>query len=99
MSTIIKLLQKSCKSHPNKTALREKTNNVWSDTSYTDLWQESDLVASGLQQLNIEQQSHIALLGPSSPRWVISYLGIMKNRCVAIPVDKDLMPSQKVEST
>lgn len=90
MSTIINLLQKSYKRHPNKTALREKVNNVWSCTSYSDLWQESDLVASGLQQLNIEQQSHIALLGPSSPRWIISYLGIMKNRCVAIPVDKDL---------
>ncbi|MGM0415360.1 MAG: AMP-dependent synthetase/ligase [Thermodesulfobacteriota bacterium] len=90
MSTIIKLLQKSCKSHPNKTALREKINNVWTCTSYTELWQESDLVASGLQQLNVEQQSHIALLGPSSARWVVSYLGIMKNRCIAIPVDKDL---------
>lgn len=90
MSTIVKLLQKSCKNQPNKTALREKINNVWSDTTYTDLWQESDLVASGLQQLNLERQSHIALLGPSSPRWVISYLGIMKNGCVAIPVDKDL---------
>lgn len=90
MSTIIELLQKSCINHPNKTALREKVNNVWASTSYTDLWQESDLIASGLQQLNIAQQSHIALLAPSSPRWVASYLGIMKNRCVAIPVDKEL---------
>lgn len=90
MSTIIKLLQHSYKSHPNKTALREKVNNVWTGTSYTDLWQESDLVAAGLQQLNIEHQSHIALLAPSSPRWVVSYLGILKNGCVAIPVDKDL---------
>ena len=90
MSTIIKLVQKSCKQHPNKTALREKVNNTWVCTSYTDLWQESDLVAAGLQQLNIEQQAHIALLGPSSPRWVTSYLGILKNRCIAIPVDKDL---------
>lgn len=90
MSTIISLLQKSCKNSPNKTALREKSNNIWTCTSYTDLWQESELVASGLQCLNIPQQSHIALLGPSSPRWVISYLGILKNRCVAIPVDKDL---------
>jgi long-chain acyl-CoA synthetase len=90
VSTIIKLLQKSCKTHPNKTALREKVNNVWCGTSYTDLWQESDMVASGLQQLNLEPQNHIALLAPSSPRWVTSYIGIMKNGCIAIPVDKDL---------
>jgi len=89
-TTIIELLHSSCNKHPNKTALREKISNSWVNTSYADLWRESDLISAGLQHLNIEEQAHIALLGPSSVRWVTSYLGIMKNRCIAIPVDKDL---------
>ena len=90
MNTIIELLHSSCIKSPNKTALREKVSNTWVSTSYADLWLESDLIAAGLQHLDIEEKAHIALLGPSSVRWVTSYLGIMKNRCIAIPVDKDL---------
>lgn len=90
MSTIIELLHSSCCRDPNKTALREKVNNTWVGTSYADLWRESDLIAAGLQQLNLDEGSHIALLAPSSTRWLASYLGIMKNRCVAIPIDKEL---------
>jgi len=90
MSTIIDLLHSSCMKHPDKTALREKVGNAWTCTSYADLWRESDLIAAGLQRLNIEEQARVALLGPSSVRWVASYLGIMKSRCIAIPVDKDL---------
>lgn len=90
MSTIIELLHCSCSQFPDKIALREKLSSTWINTSYADLWRKSDLVAAGLQHLNIEEQAHIALLGPSSVRWVTSYVGIMKNRGVAIPIDKDL---------
>lgn len=94
MSTIIDLVQSSCRNIPNHTALREKRNKRWCEISYADLWRDSDTIASGLQQLNIKRGSHIALLGPSSIRWITAYLGILKYGCVAVPVDKELKQNE-----
>jgi len=94
LSTIIDLLQTSCHNNPNKTALREKIKKRWSCLSYADIWRDSDMAATGLQQLGIKEQDHIALLAPSSNRWIISYLGILKARAVAVPIDKELKQNE-----
>nr|WP_320116046.1 AMP-binding protein [uncultured Desulfuromonas sp.] len=94
MSTIIELIQSSCQKHPNATALREKKNKRWQTITYADLWRDSDKVAAGLEQLGISQNSHIALLAPSSMCWITTYLGVLKQGCVVIPIDKDLKQNE-----
>ncbi|WP_316348516.1 AMP-binding protein [Desulfuromonas acetoxidans] len=94
MSTIIELIQSSCQKHPNATALREKKNKRWQSITYADLWRESDKVAAGLNQLGIAQNSHIALLAPSSMCWITTYLGVLKQGCVVIPIDKELKQNE-----
>jgi len=94
LSTIIDLLQTSCQRNPNKTALREKVKKCWSCLSYADIWRDSDMAATGLQQLGVKDQDHVALLSPSSNRWIISYLGILKIGAVAVAVDKELKQNE-----
>ncbi|WP_321531633.1 AMP-binding protein [uncultured Desulfuromonas sp.] len=94
MSTIIELIQSSCQKHPNATALREKKNKRWQTLTYADLWRESDKVAAGLDQLGISQNNHIALLAPSSMCWITTYLGVLKQGGVVIPIDKELKQNE-----
>nr|WP_320050759.1 AMP-binding protein [uncultured Desulfuromonas sp.] len=94
MSTIIDLIQSSCLKHPNATALREKKNKRWQSISYSDLWRDSEKVAAGLEQLGISMGSHIALLAPSSICWITTYLGVLKQGCIVIPIDKDLKQNE-----
>lgn len=94
MSTIIELLKLSCQNHPNRIALREKRKKKWATLSYSDLWRESDLAATGIQQLNIKTGSNIAILSPSSIRWLVAYFAILKTGSVAVPIDKDLKQNE-----
>jgi long-chain acyl-CoA synthetase len=90
MSLIVEMLQDSCRKHAKKTALRYKVAGNWTEYSYEMIWQTSDHVAAGLSEWGIEPGDRVALLAPSSPAWVMTYLGIFKSNAIAVPVDKDL---------
>ena len=90
MSLIIEMLQESSLKDPQKTALRHKISGRWTDYSYETIWDTSDRVAAGLAEWGIEHGERVAILGASSPVWVMAYLGILKSNAIAVPIDKDL---------
>jgi long-chain acyl-CoA synthetase len=90
METIDGILKASCLRNPAATAFRHKQDGRWSDTTYGTLWSESDRVAAGLVRSGFRTGEHAAILAPSSPRWVVAYLGILKAGGVVVPVDKEL---------
>lgn len=90
MSLIIEMLKESCQRQKEKTALRRKISGQWVDYSYDFVWDNSEQIAAGLSESGISAGDRVALLGPSSPDWVLSYFGILKCNAVAVPVDKDL---------
>jgi long-chain acyl-CoA synthetase len=92
--TIISLLQLSCQKHADRIALRQKSGAVWEETSYGMLWSASDRIAAGLIREGFKPGDHAAILAPSSTRWVIVYLGILKAGGVAVPVDKELKSAE-----
>jgi len=92
--TIDQLIQASCLQHADKIALQYKHQGQWVPLTYSKLWETVEALAAGIRQLGIEPKSHIALLGRSSPRWVISYLAILRSGCIAIPVDKELKATE-----
>ncbi|MCD6188028.1 MAG: AMP-binding protein [Desulfuromusa sp.] len=94
MHTIDQLIQASCQQHTDKVALQYKYKGEWKPITYTKLWDTVEKLAAGIVQLEIKKKSHIALLGPSSPRWVVSYLAILRAGCIAIPIDKELKASE-----
>lgn len=94
MQTIDQFIGNSCQLHTEKCALQQKVGKSWVDTSYQSLWQKTEILASSLRELGINSQEHVAILAPSSPAWLSSYLGILRNGGVAIPVDKELKPAE-----
>jgi len=94
VQTIDQLIQASCQKHAEKVALQFKYKGQWKPLSYSKLWNIVEKLAAGIRQLDIKKRSHIALLGASSPRWVVSYLAILRAGCIAIPIDKELKATE-----
>lgn len=94
MQTIDQLIQDSCLRHASKTSMQSKARGQWKELSYTKLWDSVEKLAAGLHNVGIKKESHIALLGPSSPRWVAAYLSVLRAGCIAVPVDKELKATE-----
>ncbi|RLB73068.1 MAG: long-chain fatty acid--CoA ligase [Deltaproteobacteria bacterium] len=94
MQTIDQLIQASCQQHAERVALQFKSKGQWKPLTYSKLWDIVEQLAAGIRQLDIKKRSHIALLGASSPRWVVSYLAILRAGCIAIPIDKELKATE-----
>ena len=94
MQTIDSLIRSRCDRYAERTALRQKVAGVWQDTSYRELWKGAEAIASGLHKRGFRAGDHAALLATSSPRWVASYLGILRAGGVVIPIDKELKSAE-----
>jgi len=90
MDTITTLIDQSCHRFSARAALLHKTEGVWRNTSYETLGVSSGQIAAGLLHNGFQPAGHAALLAPSSPEWVMSYLGVLKAGGVVIPVDVEL---------
>ena len=90
MHTIVDLIEKSSRNFAGKAALRHKVGEAWEEIPYAVVWATSDRIAAGLRKNGFKAGDHAALLAPSSPRWVIAYLGILKAGGIVIPIDKEL---------
>lgn len=94
MQRIDQVIQASCLQHTDRVAFRHKISGKWKDVTYARFWANVEKLAAGLQQLGIKEMSHIAILAPSSPRWVTSYLAILHAGCVVVPIDKELKAAE-----
>ncbi|MCK5914408.1 MAG: AMP-binding protein, partial [Desulfuromusa sp.] len=94
MQTIDQLIHISCQKNADKVALRYKLKGEWKPLTYVKLWDAVEKLAAGLQLMGIDEKSHVALLGASSPRWMTSYLSILRAGCIAIPIDKELKATE-----
>jgi long-chain acyl-CoA synthetase len=94
VQTIDGLIGSRCESHPERTALRQKAAGIWRETSYGDLWRNAGRIASGLLKRGFRAGDHAAVFAPSSPRWVASYLGILRAGGVVVPIDKELKSAE-----
>ncbi len=94
MTTIDALVRESLARYPLKTALREKTEGRWGETSYRELHMLSDGVAAGLRGSVFAPGDRAAVIGPSSIRWLAAYLGILRAGGIVVPVDKELKSAE-----
>jgi long-chain acyl-CoA synthetase len=94
MTTIDALLRDSHAVYPLRTALRHKQGGAWQEISYRDLHADSEGIAAGLAAAGFEPGDRAAIIGPSSPRWVAGYFGILRAGGIVVPVDKELKSSE-----
>ncbi len=94
MLKIDQLIHNSCLKHADRVAFKHKINGQWKEIHYGRFWNNVEKLTAGLQQLGIKQGTHIAILAPSSPRWVTSYLAILYAGGVTVPIDKELKAAE-----
>ncbi|HIJ95702.1 MAG TPA: AMP-binding protein [Desulfuromonadales bacterium] len=94
MQTIVSLLGESCRRNSDRQALREKVAGSWQSINYGELWKLSGCIAAGLVAAGFKAGEHAALLAPSSPEWVATYLGILRAGGVVVPIDKELKSAE-----
>ena len=94
MQTIDQYIQKSCQVNADRLAMQNKNRGRWKGLTYSKLWESVEKLAAGLHNIGIKKKAHIALLGPSSPRWVVAYLSILRAGHIVIPIDKDLKAAE-----
>lgn len=90
MDTITALIEQSCRRFSTRVALLHKSGGIWRTTSYGKIGEISGRIAAGMSHNGFQPGSHAALLAPSSPEWVMAYLGILKAGGVVIPIDREL---------
>jgi len=94
MTTIDALLRENLRTYPLNTALRWKEAGAWRELSYGDLAALADQIAAGLLASGFAAGDRAALIGPSSPRWVASYFGILRVGGIVVPIDKELKSAE-----
>jgi len=94
MDTITALIDQSCNRFGAREAILFKTGEEWQSTSYGTLGATSGKIAAALLETGFPPGTHAALLAPSSPEWVMAYLGILKAGGIIIPVDKELKSTE-----
>ena len=86
MRTIIRMLHEAALRFPSRAYATKKTDQGWVPYSYCQVDNESDKVAAFLIAHGIEAASSFGILAEGRPEWIISELGVMKARCVSVPL-------------
>ncbi len=72
----------------------KKSKNEIESRTYSELKNDTDSFANAIEKLGKKGQ-HIAVIGPSSYEWIVSYLAITESESVAVPIDASL-PAEDV---
>lgn len=96
VDSIVQLIERSSNLYGDDTAIKYKKNKVLLEKSYNDLLKDSQCIARYLlnQSLN---KGHIAVIGPSSYEWIITYTGTVYAGMVIVPLDKELPANELYE--
>lgn len=79
--------------------LKNKENKevTYTDITYKQFGEEIDSLGTGLLKIGLKDKK-IAIIGPNSYEWVLSYVSILFGVGVVVPLDKGL-PAQEIEDS
>jgi long-chain acyl-CoA synthetase len=92
-STIIDLLNQSVEKYAQHPFLWEKTSAEFQPTTYSEVKQQTHLLAAGLIKLGVEVGDKVALLSEGRNAWIIGELGILHAGAVNVPLSIKLEES------
>lgn len=88
-ASVVKLLTRSAELYGDSIAIRGKKHNVPYQKTYHEVLKDSKRLAAYFLS-NKESIHHIAVLGPSSYEWIITYLATAFAGLVIVPLDRKL---------
>ena len=84
--TIIDFVEKYTAMYADHVFLREKTDNVWTETTYAQTREQAHLIGAGLMALGMQKGERAALLSQGRNLWVTGELGILYAGGVNVPL-------------
>ncbi len=86
MRTIIRMLHEASKRYPSRAYATKKEDQGWVEFSFSAIDAASDEVAAFLLDHNVKTQSSFGILAEGRPEWIIGEMGMLKARCVSVPL-------------
>lgn len=96
VSSIVEILERSVKLYGESIAFKYKKKKDTFEKTYLDVLQDSKKYGKYFLSQNLKT-GHIAILGASSYRWIVSYIGIQYAGLTAVPLDKELEAEPLIE--
>ena len=88
--TIIDFVEKYTAKYADKTFLREKQGDVWTETSFKKTRDEGRILAAGFMALGLKKGEKVALLSEGRNLWIMTELGILYAGGVDVPLSYKL---------
>lgn len=89
IQTLQDIIRYSVKTYGSQAAYRYKEQKEIVDKTYEDVGKDSMAVSRMIDSFGLKG-SHIALLGPTTYAWIVSFFGITNSGSVAVPIDAQL---------
>ena len=77
-------------------AIRYKVRKEVITKTYRDIKKDSESFSRSLEKLNMLKK-HVAIIGPTTYPWIISYFGTVNSGSVAVPLDAQLPAEELCE--
>ena len=84
--TIIDFVEKYTRDYADHVFLREKVDNQWTETTYTQTREQAHIIGAGLMALGLQKGERVALLSQGRNLWVTAELGILYAGAVNVPL-------------
>lgn len=84
--TIIDFVEKYTAEYADHVFLREKVDNVWTETTYRQTREQAHIIGAGLMALGLQKGERCALLSQGRNLWVTGELGILYAGGVNVPL-------------
>ena len=94
MRTIIRMLHEAAQRFPSRAYATKKTDAGWTPYSYCQVDNDSDKIAAYCIAKGIEPESTFGVLAEGRPEWIIAELGVIKARCISVPLSIKLNPEE-----
>ncbi len=94
--TVIELLKNAVVKHPKSYYLAEKNDSGWQKINFLETDKQTDEFAAGLIKKGFKPEDKIAILSEGRIKWVVGELGILKAKCISVPLSVKLTPEELV---
>ena len=95
-SDIREVIKDGINRYPDCVAFTIK-NKEGKDITYAEFEKEINSLGTGLLKLGLKDKK-IAIIGPNSYEWVLSYISVLFGIGIVVPLDKGL-PAQEIEDS
>lgn len=91
---LLEMLYLTVKRHPDKKAVLWKEDGKYRSITYFELWDLIRQFAFALRQMNVRQNTKVAIFAENGPLWLISDFAILSLGAVTVPIHPSLTGNQ-----